>query len=52
VDDTPANNPKNSPAVYAVVSTACSQPNAAEPKCPNVTSPGALYIERRLEVAF
>lgn len=37
---------------YSVQSTACNQPNAAEPKCPNTTSPGSLYIERRLSVVF
>ena len=36
---------------YAVQATACNQPNAAEPMCPN-TAPNSLYIERRLVVAF
>jgi MSHA biogenesis protein MshP len=40
------------PIVYYVQSTACSEPNAAEPRCPNTTSPSSLYVERRLEVAF
>ena len=44
------------PAVYEIVSTACSQPNApwgaATAACPNITSPGPLYIERRLSVTF
>lgn len=37
---------------YVVQSTACNQPNAAEPKCPNTTNPNGFYIERRMEVAF
>lgn len=37
---------------YVVRSTACSEPNAAEPMCPNITNPGSFYVERRLEVAF
>ncbi|MDP2823608.1 MAG: hypothetical protein Q8O52_13145 [Sulfuritalea sp.] len=41
-----------SPKIYTLQSTACSQPNAIEPKCPNTASPGAHYIERRLEVSF
>lgn len=40
------------PTIYTVQSTACSQPNVAEPKCPNITDPGPLYIERRIDVAF
>lgn len=40
------------PTVYTISSTACTQPNAAEPKCPNTTSPGQNYIERRLDVLF
>ncbi len=39
------------PVIYSIRSTACTQPNAAEPKCPN-TSPAGFYIERRLEIAF
>lgn len=50
VDDTPANNPNASPAVYTIISTACNQP-AAGGACPN-TAPGALYVERRFEVSF
>jgi MSHA biogenesis protein MshP len=41
-----------SPNVYSLVSVACNGPNAAEPRCPNVSNPGAYYVERRLEVAF
>ena len=41
-----------SPTGYSVVATACSQPNAVEPKCPNTTNPGSLYVERRLSVSF
>lgn len=48
VDDTPANNPNSSPAVYQMVSTACLPSGGA---CPNA-SPGPLYIERRLTVSF
>lgn len=40
------------PTIYTVQSTACSQPNAAEPRCPNITNPDPLYIERRIDVAF
>lgn len=50
VDDTPANNPFNSPAVYTVTATACNQPNGGV--CPNTTNPDNFYIERRLEVSF
>lgn len=50
VDDTPANNPNASPAVYTIVSTACNQPTAGG-ACPN-PAPGALYVERRFEVSF
>ncbi len=39
------------PIVYSVQSTACSEPNAAEPRCPNAAG-GNLYVERRLQVAF
>lgn len=56
VDDTPANNPNNSPAVYALTATACSEPvdgwTATTVACPNTASPGSLYIERRLSVSF
>lgn len=38
------------PTVYRLVSTACNQPDAGA--CPNTGSPGALYVERRIEVAF
>ena len=40
------------PTIYSIQSTACSEPNAAEPKCPNTATPGNLYIERRLSVTF
>jgi len=56
VDDTPANNPNNSPAVYSITSTACSEPfagwTATTTACPNTANPGSFYVERRLEVAF
>jgi len=48
-------DPTGGPTIYAIVSTACNQPNAgwaaATVACPN-PNPGALYIERRLEVTF
>ncbi|MBI3523374.1 MAG: agglutinin biogenesis protein MshP [Betaproteobacteria bacterium] len=50
VDDAPANNPLNSPAVYTLTATACNQPSAGA--CPNTTNPSNLYVERRLEVAL
>ena len=40
------------PTVYTITATACNQPNAAEPLCPNTTSPGSLYVERRISVSF
>ena len=40
------------PNVYQLTATACSQPNAAEPKCPNTTTPGNQYIERRLSASI
>lgn len=40
------------PTVYTVTATSCNQPNAAEPLCPNTTTPGDLYVERRLSVSF
>lgn len=56
VDDTPANNPNNSPAVYSVVATACNEPvagwTASTVACPNTANPGSYYVERRLAVAF
>ena len=39
----------NGPTTYAVESIACNQPAAGG--CPN-NSPGARYIERRLDVTF
>lgn len=45
-----APDPNGGPSIFTVVSTACNQPNAGA--CPNITNPGANYIERRLEVAF
>lgn len=55
VDDTPANNPNNSPAVYSIVSTACNEPlagwTATTVACPN-TALGPFYIERRLDVVL
>ena len=50
VDDSPANNPNSSPAVYAITATACNQPDAGA--CPNATNPRSLYVERRLDVSF
>ena len=35
--------------LYTITATACSQPNAASPLCPNTIAPGPLYIERQLE---
>jgi MSHA biogenesis protein MshP len=40
----------NGPNIYALTATACSQPDAGA--CPNTTTPGNLYIERRLSVTF
>ncbi len=37
------------PTVATITATACNQPN---PSCPNITTPGANYVERRLEVAI
>ncbi|MBA3034054.1 MAG: agglutinin biogenesis protein MshP [Gammaproteobacteria bacterium] len=46
----------NGPTIYALTSTACSQPvtgwTANTVACPNTANPGALYIERRLTVTF
>ena len=44
----------SNPAIhtYLVQSTACNQPNVAEPKCPNISNPSGFYVERRLEVVF
>ena len=51
VDDAPANNPTNSPAVYSLVATACNQPAAGA--CPNLApAAGFDYIERRIDVAL
>jgi hypothetical protein len=38
------------PIVTRIVSTACNQPDAGS--CPNTNNPSALYVERRIEVAF
>lgn len=38
------------PTIYTLTATACNLPNAGA--CPNTVNPGALYIERRLDVAF
>lgn len=38
------------PAVYVVTGTACNQPVSGA--CPNTTSPGPFYVERRLEVVL
>ena len=35
--------------LYAITATACSQPNATAPACPNTKNPGPLYVERQLE---
>lgn len=43
----PTSDPNGGPTVYAIISTACNSAGS----CPN-TSPGNLYIERRLDVAF
>jgi MSHA biogenesis protein MshP len=44
------------PTIYALTSTACSEPlagwTATIVACPNTTNPGPLYIERRLTVTF
>jgi len=40
----------NGPTVYALTSTACSQPSGGA--CPNTTDPGAFYVERRMAVVF
>jgi MSHA biogenesis protein MshP len=43
------------PTIYSLTATACNQPlagwTAATTACPN-TTPGSLYIERRLSVSF
>lgn len=38
------------PTIYTITATACSQPDAGA--CPNLVSPGPLYVERSLSVAF
>lgn len=40
------------PMSYRLRSTACTEPNVAEPRCPNTTNPGTLYIERSLDAVF
>lgn len=39
------------PTVFTVTSTACNQPDAGG-ACPNTTTAGGLYIERRLTATF
>jgi len=41
----------NGPTVWTVTSTACNQPDTGTGNCPNLT-PGARYLERRLDVTF
>jgi MSHA biogenesis protein MshP len=38
------------PTIFTIQSTACNQPSGGA--CPNTTTPGNLYVERRLEVSF
>jgi MSHA biogenesis protein MshP len=38
------------PTIIVVRSTACNQPTGGN--CPNITTPGANYLERSLEVNF
>jgi len=38
------------PTSYIIQATACNQPSGG--LCPNTTTPGDLYVERRLTVAF
>lgn len=38
------------PTVYAITSTACTQPDVGA--CPNTNNSGSLYVERRLSVTF
>lgn len=40
------------PPTCRLRSTACTESNAAEPRCPNSTNPGPLYVERSLDIAF
>jgi MSHA biogenesis protein MshP len=40
------------PTTYRLQSTACTEPNAAEPRCPNTTNAGNRYIDRRLDAVF
>lgn len=42
------------PSIYSITATACNQPNAAEPRCPNTTTlnAGFDYVERRLDVSL
>ena len=49
---TPANDALSTPVVVRIIATACNQPNASVPYCPNVTNPSSFYVERRLEVSF
>lgn len=34
---------------YTITATACTQPNAAAPSCPNTTTPSPMYVERQLQ---
>lgn len=38
------------PTVFTVTATACNQPDAGI--CPNTTTAGAMYVERRLAATF
>jgi MSHA biogenesis protein MshP len=38
------------PTVYSLTSTACSEPSGGA--CPNTTSAGSYYVERRMTVTF
>lgn len=34
---------------YTITATACTQPNAVAPFCPNTTTPSPMYVERQLQ---
>ena len=40
----------NGPTTFQVLSVACNQPSGGT--CPNTTTPGSNYVERRLDVTF